>query len=155
MDYRKFVRLTQRVSAAGSRRQALRAVLGAALAGIAMSEATAKPKDKQVKSGKQCRPGASPDADPCADTRRYPVPPGSAPERCCPNGFCSCGGICCGNGCFKTGSVEAPTRVFCCSDPTYVECPAASGDGETCCEDSCETCGDLGPTGISGSYRRR
>jgi hypothetical protein len=155
MDYRKFDQLTQRVTAAGSRRQALRAVLGAALVRIATDEATAKPKDKHVKPGKQCRPGASPEDDPCANTKRYPVPDGSDPERCCHNGFCSCGGKCCGNGCFKTGPEDAPTKVFCCSEPTYVECPAASGDGETCCEGSCEACGDLGQTGISGSYRRR
>jgi hypothetical protein len=153
MDDRAFDRLTQRVSRAGSRRQALRAVLGAALAGAATGKVAAKPKHKEVKPGKQCRPGVDPEVDPCAE---YPVPEGAKSEFCCHNGFCSCGGICCGNGCFQTGTnASQPTTVFCCSEPKYVECPAASGDGETCCEGSCEACGDLGPTIITGSYRRR
>jgi hypothetical protein len=154
MDHRSFDRLTQRVSTAGSRRQALRAVLGAALAGAATREVAAKPKDNWVGRGKQCRPGADPKDDPCANPRLYPVPEGARPEFCCHNGFCSCGGTCCGNGCYKTGDEAVPTTVFCCTEPRFVECPAASRDGETCCEGSCDTCGDLGPTGIAGSYRR-
>src|SRR5688572_8901733 len=49
MDHQAFDRLTQRVSRAGSRRQALRAVLGAALVGATTGEVAAKPKDKKVK----------------------------------------------------------------------------------------------------------
>jgi len=153
MDYRMFDRLTQRVSAAGSRRQALRAVLGAALAGIAMGEATAKPKDKQVKSGKQCRPGASPEPDPCADTKLYPVPRGSAPERCCPNGSCSCGGQCnCKNACFVDTATNTP---LCCTGRGRKICVAA--ETETCCGPGlgCETCEEVHQSGIPGSYRRR
>jgi hypothetical protein len=164
MDDRYFDRLTKRVSAAGSRRQVLSALVGAALVGTATGEVAAKRKgkpgkpgkpSKPSKPGKQCRPGAPPEADLCANPKLYPVPSGSDPEHCCHNGFCSCGGKCCGNGCFKTGDEAEPTKVFCCSEPSFVECPAASGDGETCCEGSCEACGDLGQTGISGSYRRR
>ena len=62
MDHREFDRLTQRVSKAGSRRQALRAVLGAALLGassrtaMATSSAPCK-KGSRASCGGTCCPG--------------------------------------------------------------------------------------------------
>jgi hypothetical protein len=152
MDHQAFDRLTQRVSRAGSRRQALRAVLGAALAGVATGEVAAKPKDKKGKPGKQCGPGAAPDAVPCDDRRFYPVPVGAEPEFCCPNGSCSCGGQCsCKNACFIRADSNSP---FCCTGRGRKIC--VSAETETCCGTGlvCETCKDLHPSGIAGSYRR-
>jgi hypothetical protein len=155
MDFRNFDRLTQRVSNAGSRRQALLAVLGAALVGAATGEVAAKPKDNKVKPGKQCGPGAAPEAVPCDDRRNYPVPVGAEPEFCCPNGSCSCGGQCnCKNACFvaEAPSINSP---ICCTGRGRKICRSA--ETETCCGPGlgCETCEDFHQSGIPGSYRRR
>jgi hypothetical protein len=149
MDDRVFDRLTQRVGSAGSRRQALRALLGAALAGAATGEVAAKPKNRERKPGKQC-PGADPRVDPCAN---YPFSRDGTPESCCPNGSCSCGGQCnCKNACF----VNAATNTsFCCTGRDRKIC--VSGQTETCCGPglTCATCDDFHHSGIPGSYRRR
>jgi hypothetical protein len=157
MDHQAFDRLTQRVSTAGSRRQAVRAVLGAALLGVATGEVAAKPKDKKVKPGKECRPGADPKNDPCSDTWKNPVSRQGDPEFCCPNGSCSCGGQCnCKNACFllaKHDPTESDTP-FCCTGRGRKIC--VSGGKEACCGPGlpCATCADFNPTGIAGSYRR-
>jgi hypothetical protein len=151
MDYRKFDRLTQRLSAAGSRRQALRAVLGAALVGTVTDDVAAKLKDEAVKPGKECRPRVSSDADLCA--KKYPVLQSANPEFCCPNGSCSCGGQCnCENACFIDAVTSSP---FCCKGRGQKNC--VSAETETCCGPrlACETCEEFHQSGISGSYRRR
>ena len=155
MDHQAFDRLTQRISRAGSRRQVLRAVLGAALVGAATGEVAAKPKDKKVKPGKQCLPGADPKDDPCSDASKYPVSRQGKPESCCPNGSCSCGGQCnCKNACFIL-TENNNTTPFCCTGRGRKIC--VSEGTETCCGPGlpCETCADFHQSGIAGSYRRR
>jgi hypothetical protein len=150
MDYRKFDLLTRRLSVAGSRRQALRAVLGAALVGTAAGEVAAKPKKKEIKPGKECLPGVPPEADTCA---KYPVPAGSGPEHCCHNGSCSCGGRC---NCKKTCFVNTVTNdAVCCKGREGKICVSAGT--ETCCGPKldCKSCEGSQESGIPGRYRRR
>jgi hypothetical protein len=141
MDYRKFDRLTQRVSVAGSRRQALRAVLGAALVGTVTGGAAAKPKHKAVKPGKRV----------CDDKSCQSVYQG----KCCPGNFCSCGKDqqCCNNRCFWDSATD-PNEEFCCTGPEWVIC--GEGQDAKCCRYDAENpCSCLGPGAITGSYRRR
>jgi hypothetical protein len=88
----------------------------------------------------------------CGNPKLYPVPKGADPEFCCNGGFCSCGGECCANACFQTGDPRSPNAVFCCTRPDRAIC-GPRGE-ETCCERSCDACGELGETGLAGSYRR-
>ena len=137
MDYRTFDRLAHHVGAAGSRRQALRAFLGAALVGFFKEEASAKPKR-------------------CGDCK----PPPSDPDKevfCCSGTHCSCNGECCNNRCFWQDQVVGlvkTTREFCCTGPDKIMC--GGGADATCCANEgpnpCARC--IAPSGLSGSYRR-
>ncbi len=155
MDRNRFDALARALASKRSRRGALAMLLSSGFL-------RHSPQTLAARGGKghkkQCTPGADPNQ--CGKLH-YPVldragvVAGYEAESCCKNGFCSCGGQCCGNGCFQTGDERLPTKVFCCSDPQFVECPDASGEGETCCEGSCENCPQVGPGAVTGSYRRR
>ena len=146
MDHRTFDRLTQRVSRAGSRRQALGALLGAALAGISTGEVAAKPKDKADR----------PNIARCSACKSPPHDPGQR-AFCCSGQHCSCNGTCCNNRCFWEDRVVAgvtTTREFCCAAPELIIC--GGGADATCCKNEgpnpCAKC--IGPSGLAGSYRR-
>jgi hypothetical protein len=158
MDHQAFYRLTQRVSTAGSRRQALRAVLGAALVGVSTTHAAAAARRAPAGHGQTI----------CVDANCPPPPPaieipargggGGSKAFCCSGTHCSCNGECCNNRCFWEDRVEGTTkttREFCCNGPDLIICENAKGE-DVCClnagRNPCATC--LSATGISGSYRR-
>jgi hypothetical protein len=142
MDQREFDRMTQLVSAAESRRQALRTLLGAALVGVARGEAAAKPKDKKVRTGRR-------------DCGNEPCPSQVFKGICCKDGSCSCGQNreCCSGKCFWDRETN-PTKEFCCQGAKWEIC----GDPKSpiCCQrDNENPCSCIGPGVITGSYRRR
>lgn len=132
MDQRKFDRLTQRVSAAESRRQALRALLGAALVGTTTKNAAATKRRAPRGRGERCKDGTTCHGDAC------------------------CGEECCPGRCF----VDADNRPFCCTAPDWVICgnseAANREERQICCPKAgSDPCSCVGPTVITGSYRRR
>jgi hypothetical protein len=149
MDRRIFDRLTRRVSAATSRRQAVRAVLGAALLGATTTNAAAVRRASKGRGRKRC----------VDETCPLPPGPGTSADRvgnegkafCCSGTHCSCNGECCNNRCFWDSQTN-PTKEFCCTGPEWVIC--GEGQDATCRpnvgENSC-----FGPSVITGSYRRR
>jgi hypothetical protein len=152
MDDRAFDRLTQRVSSAGSRRQALRAVLSAALVGATTTHAAAVRRASKGRGHQRCV-----DAD-CAP----PPSPGTSASRvgnggkafCCSGTHCSCNGECCNNRCFWVGPEDAPTDEFCCTGPERIMC-GGGADAKCCKNDGPNPCAKcIAPTGIAGSYRR-
>src|SRR5215211_2771167 len=153
MDHRVFDRLTRRVSAAGTRRQAMRAVIGAALIGAATGDVVAKPKDKKVRTGRK-------------DCRKEFCPSQVFKGKCCKDGSCSCGQEreCCSGKCFWDNGTN-PTKEFCCQGAKMVLCGNPEDKDAICCprngdEDSCSyeggfwSCTAANPSGLPGSYRR-
>jgi hypothetical protein len=168
MDRERFDALTRMFVAKRSRRGALVAVVGAALF-QGGAHALAKPGKAKGKghgkghgAGHDTGAGQGHDNDGTCDPAacaRLPVPEGAKPEFCCKGGFCSCGGKCCpGTDCFQSGLPDEPINVFCCTGPKLVVCcekDDCTRDPEaTCCAGSCDACGNPGPSGIAGSYRR-
>jgi hypothetical protein len=162
MNDDRFDILTAVIASKKSRRRALGAILGIALlnqrslfradSGRAKRKSHSKGRGRGHDKGKsrghefdeQCTQLAC---------ETLPVPRTSRPEFCCEGGSCSCGGDCCDQACFQTGSSTQPDQVFCCIGGGLVIC--GEGLQETCCDGSCDRCRDPGPSGITGSYRRR
>ena len=149
MDYPTFDRLAHHVGAAGSRRQALRAFLGAALLGALTKNGAATVRGASNGRGRKR----------CVDEECAP-PPGSSISAssagkafCCSGTDCSCNGECCNNRCFWDHPTD-PTHEFCCTGPEWIMC--GGGADAQCCKnvgaDSCSQC--LAPSRLSGSYRR-
>jgi hypothetical protein len=147
MDHRKFDRLTQRLGAAGSRRQAMRAVFGAALVGATTTHAAAIVRQAPTGRGHKI----------CVD-ENCSFPPGregGVKGRCCPGNFCSCGEKqeCCNNRCFWDNQTN-PTKEFCCAGPEWVIC--GEGQDAKCCPNVGQnSCLCVGSSVITGTYRRR
>ena len=153
MDDPAFDRVTRLFWAPGSRRAALRAVLGAALVGSTRQTAAAAPQRPRQGRGPEICAGA-----PCAP------PPHDATLGgfCCSGQHCSCAGECCNNRCFwfvpspEFFGEPAQITEFCCRGPDLIVCENARGE-DTCCRNEgknpCRFC--LVAGGIAGSYRRR
>src|SRR5215207_8242538 len=139
MDHRKFDRLTQQVRAAGSRRQALRAVLGAAIVGSTTKHAAANVRRAPKGRGEICADGSTCHGDSC------------------------CGRECCPGRCFVTEEDNRgnPTGWMCCRPPDGVMCEDENArGGVVCCPYNSQAtneqaCSCIGGEVITGSYRRR
>jgi uncharacterized low-complexity protein len=143
MDQLKFDRLTQLVSAAGSRRQTLRAVLGAALLGATTTHAAVRGR-RASKSRRKT----------CVDENCPPTPDGK-PGTCCAGKHCTCNGECCPGRCFQEAEAERVTAEYCCVKPDWMMCDGPEGEPVCCPYDLENPCSCVGGTVITGSYRRR
>jgi hypothetical protein len=151
MDDQTFDRVTRLFRAPGSRRRALRALLGAALLGGATRSEATTPRTTAAGRGRQI----------CVADTDCLLPPQDTPENpsigasCCADKRCSCAGQCCPNRCFWRGRRPEPIVEFCCTGPDWILCENAQGE-DVCCENGgknpCGTC--LSASGLAGSYRR-
>ncbi len=153
MDHRDFDRLTRRIGSAGSRRQVLRAALGAALVGVTTTHAAAVRRGPKGRGRKICVDDQCP-PPPTARTSDASESQGRA--FCCSGTHCSCNGECCNNRCFWVGPPDNPSEEFCCTGPDKIMC--GGGADARCCKNEgpnpCASCKTPSPTGLAGSYRR-
>ncbi|CAN5890624.1 hypothetical protein BH24CHL4_BH24CHL4_04460 [soil metagenome] len=158
MDGQRFDRLTRALASGGSRRDALKALLGltgaAAAAIVAARTAGARTTDSRIRIPTpappvSCATGAPPCSGACC-LEGQPCCNGACCEgsctngACCPSGSVECAGgccetgaVCCGTICCQDAGHCSPRGTHCCSPATEVCGEDCCGPDQTCCDGEC------------------